>query len=119
MEERILEYYTEDRILAVYHGEEAWKKEVPIRWPQPQVRAAVRRRFRNQTMDQSMLVVFVSPKTGPPEMIGAHYYIDKRIPGVSQADGDHDNIMRTDAPFSAVSLPDAPKLLKKLTKDLE
>jgi len=118
MEERILKRYRKDRILAVYYGEDAWKKEVPIRWPQPRVRAAVRRRFRDQSMDQSMLVVFVSPNTGPPKTISAHYYIDKRIPGVSRVDGDHDNIMRTEAPFSAVSLPDAPTLLKKLTKDL-
>ena len=117
MRDSILQKYKTKRVLAVYFGEDAWKKLVPIRWPQTRVRASVRRRFKNVDMSNSMLVIFVSPKTGAPKEIGIHFYPDENNSD-SNMDVESDDLWIIETPFYAVELEDAPKLLKKLVGEL-
>jgi len=112
-----LDKYKSKRVLAIFYGDDAWKKLVPIRWPQVQVRAGVRRRFKTTDMSNALLVIFVTPKTGQPSHIAAHFYPDQAR-FESQLTRETDNLWITDAPYSALELEGAPKLLKKLTKDL-
>ena len=113
MSDSVLSKYSAKNILAVYHGEDAWKKLVPIRWPQPRVRASVRRRFVGFNMSKALLIIFVAPKTGAPKTIGIHYYpnIDKKVARITK---ETDDLWITEVPYSALEFEDAPKLLKKL-----
>lgn len=118
MEDAILEKYESKRILAVYKGNDAWKKLVPIRWSQVSVRAGVRRRFKNVNMSNSLLVIFLTPKKGKPTNIVTHFYPDKNNV-VSDIDAmESDDLWVTQAPYFALEADDAPKLLKKLVKHI-
>jgi len=112
--------YKDCKILAMYEGVEAWNKNVPIRWPQQRIRAAVKRRFRHETMAHALLVIFVTPKSGVPETFGAHFYIDKRLPGVAGIDGADDNIQVTESSYEgALSIAEhAPPRLKHFLQTL-
>jgi hypothetical protein len=110
MENIILEKYKNKRILAVYSGKNAWKKIVSIRWQQ-KARAGVRRRFKDVNMNNSLLIIFVTPKTGSPIKIVVHFYLNVNAK-------ETDNLWITQAPISALETDDAPKLLKILTKNL-
>ncbi len=112
-----LDKYATKRVLAIFYGPDAWRKLVPIRWPQVQVRPAVRRRFKNADMSNALLVIFVTPKTGAPTHIEAHFYPDQAR-FESSIEKETDDLWITDAPYAALELEGAPKLLKKLTKDL-
>jgi hypothetical protein len=116
MSDSILSKYKSKRVLAVYHGEDAWKKLVPIRWPQPRVRASVRRRFVGFNMSKALLIIFVAPRSGAPKTIGIHYYpnTDNKMARIAK---ETDDLWITDAPISAMEFEDAPKLLKKLLAD--
>ena len=118
MNQEILDKYDSKRILAVYHGDDAWKKLVPIRWHQVAARATTRRRFKKTDMTNSLLIVFVSPKNGPPTKIGAHFYPNKKYFDCDIDGMETDDCWITSAPYSALEADDAPKLLKKLTKHL-
>lgn len=113
MSDSILSKYKSKHVLAVYHGEDAWKKLVPIRWPQLRVRASVRRRFVGFNMSKALLIIFVAPKTGASKTIGIHYYpnIDKKVARITK---ETDDLWITEVPISALVFEDAPKLLKKL-----
>ena len=113
-----LDKYATKRVLAIFYGPDAWKKLVPIRWPQVQVRAGVRRRFKNADMSNALLVIFVTPKTGQPTHIEAHFYPDQARFEKS-IENETEDLWITDAPYAALELEGAPKLLKKLTKDLD
>lgn len=122
MQEAFLERYSKKKILGVYTGDDAWKKLVPIRWPQVEVRAGVRRRFKNDDMSHALLIIFVTPKTGTPKQITVHFYPTVLIPNIASIDVntdiETDDLWITSAPYSLVEVDDAPKLLKKLVKEL-
>ena len=112
-----LDKYKSKRVLAVFYGNDAWKKLVPIRWPQVRVRASVRRRFKTTDMSNALLVIFVTPKKGQPTHIAAHFYPDQTR-FESRITKETDDLWITEAPYAALDLADAPALLKSLTKDL-
>ena len=116
MSNTILKRYESKRVLAVYSGNDAWKKLVPIRWPQIRARAAVRPRFKNVDMSNSLLVIFVTPKNGSPEKISIHFYPDETNSD-SNIDIETDDLWITEAPYFALEYEDAPKLLKKLIQN--
>jgi len=112
-----MEHYDNKRILAVYNGLDAWKKHVPIRWPQPIVAAQVRRRFKNYDMTNSKLVISLTPKTGEPQTITAHFYPHGEHV-TADVDTETDDLWITSAPYSLLKADDAPTLLKRLVADL-
>lgn len=116
MSDSILEKYRSKHILAVYNGEDAWKKYIPIRWPQVSVRAAVRRRFKKTNMGKSIMIIYVTPKIGSPDKIYVHFYPDITIPDITDINIniESDYLWIIEAPYSALEFDDAPKLLKKL-----
>jgi len=114
MSDSILENYASKHVLAVYNGEDAWKKYMPIRWPQASVRASVRRRFKNTNMRRSMLVLFLTYTNRSPDKIHIHFYPDKTVPDGIDITKESDYLWILEAPYSALEYDDAPKLLKKL-----
>jgi len=99
--------YKHKKILGFFEGNDAWKKLVPIRWPQVEVRQGVRRRFKNVDMTHALLVIY---KTNTHIYID--FYPDHRKP--TEAGVESDNLWIEKAPLSLLEAEDAPKLLKKL-----
>jgi len=117
MSKKILEKYKSKHILAVYSGEDAWEKLLPIRWIQANSRARVRRFYSKVDKTNSLLIIFLTPKKGVPKQIGIHFYPNKNN-YVSNITKETENLWITEAPFFALELDDAPKLLKKLVSEM-
>ena len=65
-------------------------------------------------MDNSLLIIFVTPKTGLPTQIFVHFYPDMNN-SKSKIDGfENENLWIIAVPYSIMELDDAPKLFKKL-----
>ena len=55
-----MDHYKNTKIIGVFNGDDAWKKLVPIRYPQTRVRASVRGRFKGVDMTHALLIVFLT-----------------------------------------------------------
>ena len=118
MAEHIMDHYKNTKIIGVFNGDDAWKKLVPIRYPQTRVRASVRGRFKGVDMTHALLIVFLTPKTGTPKTIGIHFYPDDRKK-VKSIKTETDDLWISSAPYEALKWPDVPKLIKKLVEDTD
>jgi hypothetical protein len=115
MAEHIMDHYKNTKIIGVFNGDDAWKKLVPIRYPQTRARACVRVRFKGVDMTHALLIVFLTPKTGTPKTIGIHFYPDDRNK-VKSIKTETDDLWISSAPYEALKWPDVPKLIKKLVE---
>ena len=118
MAEHIMDHYKNTKIIGVFNGDDAWKKLVPIRYPQTRVRASVRGRFKGVDMTHALLIVFLTPKTGTPKTIGIHFYPDDRNK-VKSIKTETDDLWISSVPYEALKWPDVPKLIKKLVETAE
>jgi hypothetical protein len=64
-------------------------------------------------MTNSKLVISLTPKTGEPHTITAHFYPHSEHVA-TDVDTETDDLWITSAPYSLLDAEDAPKLLKKL-----
>lgn len=108
--------YKTKKILAIYEGDDAWKKYLPIRWSQPNVRARTKRLYKGIDMSKSLLVIFTQKKNS--KTISIHFYPNGNYKNAKINGHETDELWIIEAPISALFFKDTPKILKKIILDI-
>jgi hypothetical protein len=93
-------------IIATFHGEDAWRRIVTMRYSLPSWRRQVRRAFATVSKKNALLVIFVRNNT-----IGIRYYMDGQI-----TDEEGEENMFEDWSYEWLEQPECSPMLRKLVK---